>query len=145
MTIFSTLECGSSVINRSKINEFQFLVLAPFWVSCWRCFGSPNGGQGHQKATSKKHQKNNAQHEPKLVPKGAPNGLSWPPPLLQTARTAWKPTRRSPEGLTCRNVAQDMQITSKFPPNVCQNTTEVVTTLTNFNAFLKGSAAWRSH
>ena len=46
--------------------------LAPFWVSFWRCFGTPHGGQGHQKATSKKHQKNDAQNEPKMVPKGVP-------------------------------------------------------------------------
>ena len=39
-------------------------------------FGSPNGGQGHQKATSKKHQKHDAQNEPKLVPKGFPK---WSP------------------------------------------------------------------
>ena len=32
-------------------------MLAPFWVSFWICSGSPNGGQGHQKVTSKKHQK----------------------------------------------------------------------------------------
>ena len=71
--IFSTLECGSSVLNNCKIDDFQVLILTPFWVSFWRCFGSPNGGQGHQKATSKKHQTNDAQNEPKLVPKGVPN------------------------------------------------------------------------
>ena len=38
-------------------------------------FGSPNGGQDHQKAISKKHQKYDAQHEPKLVPKGVPKWL----------------------------------------------------------------------
>ena len=43
--IFSTLECGSSVVNTSKINEFQLSVLAPFWGSFWRCFGSQNGGR----------------------------------------------------------------------------------------------------
>ena len=74
MMIFSTLECGSCIVNNNKIDEIQVLVLAPFWVSFWRCFGSPNGGQGHQKATSKKHQKNDAQNDPKLVPKGSQNG-----------------------------------------------------------------------
>ena len=72
MKIFSTLKCGACIVNTSKIYEIKVLVLAPFWVSFWRCFGSPNGGQGHQKAASKKHQQNDAQHEPKLVPKGVP-------------------------------------------------------------------------
>ena len=70
--IFSTLKCGSCIVNNNKINDLHVLILTPFWVSFWRCFGSPNGGQGHQKATSKKHQKNDAQNEPKLVPKGVP-------------------------------------------------------------------------
>ena len=73
MMIFSTLECGSCIVNNSKIKEIQVFVLTPFWVSFWRCFGSPNGGQGHQKALSKKRKKNDAQNEPKLVPKGFPN------------------------------------------------------------------------
>ena len=55
--LFSTPECGSSVVNTSKINDFQVLVLVPFWVSFWRCFGSPNGGQGHQKTTTNKTSK----------------------------------------------------------------------------------------
>ena len=53
MMIFSTLQCGSCIVNNSKIDDFQVLILTPFWVSFWRCFGSPNGGQGHQKAISK--------------------------------------------------------------------------------------------
>ena len=65
MRIFSTLKCGSSVVNTNKIKEFQVLILTPFWVSFWMSFGSPNGGQGHQKATSKKHQK--------MMPKMTPN------------------------------------------------------------------------
>ena len=72
--IFSTPECGQSIVNTSKIDEFHVCVLTPFWVSFWRCFGSPNGGQSLQKGTSKKHQKNAAQNEPKLVPKGSQNG-----------------------------------------------------------------------
>ena len=47
--------------------------MAPPWVSFWRRFGSPKGGQEHQKATSKKHQKRNAQIESKSVPKGSQN------------------------------------------------------------------------
>ena len=74
ITIFSTPECGQSAVNTNKIDDFHVLILTPSWVSFWRCFGSPNGGQGHQKATSKKHQKNDAQNEPKLVPKGSQNG-----------------------------------------------------------------------
>ena len=74
MTIFRTPECGQSVVNNNKIVDFHVLILTPSWVSFWRCFGSPNGGQGHQKATSKKHQKNDAQNDPKLVPKGSQNG-----------------------------------------------------------------------
>ena len=72
MIIFSTPACGQSIVNTSKIDEFHVCVLTPFWVSFWRCFGSPNGGQSLQKGTSKKHQKNDAQNEPKLVPKGVP-------------------------------------------------------------------------
>ena len=74
MIIFSTPECGQSVGNRRIINEFQVLVLAPFWVSFWRCFGSPNGGQGHQKATSKKHQKMMPKMTPNWSQRGSQNG-----------------------------------------------------------------------
>ena len=56
---------GSSVVNNNTINVFQVLMLTPFWVSCWRSFGSPNGGQGHQKAISK-----NIKH---MIPKMTPN------------------------------------------------------------------------
>ena len=77
-----------------KIDDFQVLILTPFWVSFWRCFGSPNGGQGHQKATSKKHQKNDAQNEPKLVPKGVPkwnqNRQKWG--LGSTLFQGWLPS-----------------------------------------------------
>ena len=74
MTIFSTLECGSCIVNSGKINEIQVLVLTPFWVSFWRCFGSPNGGQGHQKATSKKHQKMMPKMSPNWSQRGSQNG-----------------------------------------------------------------------
>ena len=69
-----TPECASSVVNTSKIDEIQVLFFASFWVSFWRCFGSPLGGQGHQKATSKKRPKKYAQNEATLVPKGTQNG-----------------------------------------------------------------------
>ena len=92
--IFSTLQCGSCIVNNSKIDDFQVLILAPFWVSFWRCFGSPNGGQGHQKAISKKHQKNDAQNDPKLVPKGVPkwsqNRQKWS--LGSTLFQGWLPS-----------------------------------------------------
>lgn len=74
MNIFSTPECGQSVINRSNIDECQLLVLTPSLVSFWRCFGSPKGGQAHQKATSKKcKQKTNDTHnEPNWSQMGVP-------------------------------------------------------------------------
>ena len=65
--IFSTPECRQSVVNNNKIDDFHVLILTPSWVSFWRCFGSPNGGQSLQKGTSKKHQKNDTQNDPKLV------------------------------------------------------------------------------
>ena len=92
--IFSIPECGQSVVNRNKIEEIQPLVLAPFWVSFWRCFGSPNGGQGHQKAPSKTHLKNDAQNDPKVVPKGVPkwsqNHQKWG--LGSTLFQGWLPS-----------------------------------------------------
>ena len=72
--IFRTSECASSVVNNSKIDDFQVLILTPFWVSFWRCFGSPNGGQGHQKATSKKHQKMMPKINPNWSQRGSQNG-----------------------------------------------------------------------
>ena len=53
MMIFMTLECGQSVVNSSKIDDLRCSVLGPFWVSFWRCSGSPNGGQEHQKEVLK--------------------------------------------------------------------------------------------
>ena len=66
-------ECGSCIANSSKIDDFQVSILTPFLGSFWRSFGSPNGGQSHQKAISKKHQKHDAPNEPKKVPNGVPN------------------------------------------------------------------------
>ena len=68
--VFSTPECGQSIVNTSKIDEFHVCVLTPFWVSFWRCFGSPNGGQSLQKCTSKKHQKMMATMSPKWSQRG---------------------------------------------------------------------------
>ena len=68
-TMFSTPEC-QSIINTDNNYDFQVLVLAPFWVSFWSCSGSPNGGKGRQKATSKKQQEHNVKNEPKLVSNG---------------------------------------------------------------------------
>ena len=65
MLIFSTPECGQSIVNRSKFDHCQVLVFAPFGVSFWRSFGSLNGGQCHQKATSKNIKK--------MMPKMTPN------------------------------------------------------------------------
>ena len=95
----------------------------------WHPFGSHFGGvlgaQMEAKAIKKPLQKNIKKMMPKMKPNWSQRdpqmGSSGNPPLLQTARTAWKPTRRSPEGLACRNVAQDMQITPKLPPNASQN------------------------
>ena len=74
MTIFSTPECGQSAVNSSKIDDFQVLVWTPSWGSFCRCFGSPNGGQSHQKATSKKHQKMMPKMTPKWSQRGSQNG-----------------------------------------------------------------------
>ena len=59
MVIFGTPQCGSSIINNSKINDFHVLILAPFWVSVWGRFGSPNGGQNHQNVVPKSRSKKN--------------------------------------------------------------------------------------
>ena len=57
MMISRTPGCGSSVVNNGKINVVVVFVLGPFWVSFWRCFGSPNGGQKHEKVVPKSHSK----------------------------------------------------------------------------------------
>ena len=58
MMIFMTLECGQSVVNSCKINDFRCSVLGPFWVSFWMCFGSPNGGQKLENVVPKSQSKN---------------------------------------------------------------------------------------
>ena len=94
--IFRTPECGQSVINTCKIDEFHVWVLAPFWILFWRCFGSPNGGQGHQKATSKKHKKwfpkwtqTGPKGDPKMEPKSS-NMKSWKH-LVSRVAPKWPP------------------------------------------------------
>ena len=72
--IFSTLKCGSCIVNNSKINDFHVLILTTFWVSFWRCFGSPNGGQSHQKAISKKQQKMMPRMSSNWSQRGSQNG-----------------------------------------------------------------------
>ena len=77
MIIFWTPECSQSVVNSSKIDDFQVLVLSPFWVSFWRCFGVPNrsktGPRDHCKNSSKKCTEKGSQSGPKGVPKVSPN------------------------------------------------------------------------
>ena len=53
MMIFRPPECGQSIVNSSKIDDFRCSVLGPFWVSFWECFWSPNGGQEPQKEVLK--------------------------------------------------------------------------------------------
>ena len=55
--IFGTPQCGASVVNNSKIDDFRVLILAPFLVSFWGRFGVPNGGQKHEKVVPKSHSK----------------------------------------------------------------------------------------
>ena len=72
MMIFRTPQCGSSIVNNSKIDDFHVWILTPCWVPVWRSFGSPNGGKSHQKTISKKRQKMTLKNEPNLVPNGVP-------------------------------------------------------------------------
>ena len=79
MMIFKTPQCGSSVINNSKIDDFRVLVLGPFWVSFWRCFGSPNGGQKHEKVVPKSHSKTGLKNDRLLIDFGVPLGTHLEP------------------------------------------------------------------
>ena len=83
--ILRTLECGSCIANNSKIDEIQVLVLAPFWVSFWRCFGSPNGGQEHQKEVLKSLSKSWRQNYHFLIDFGVPLGSKMEPKIDQTS------------------------------------------------------------
>ena len=97
------------------------------WVPFGFHFGGVLGVQMEAKAFKKALQKNIKKMMPQMSPNWSQRDtqIASPghPPVPQTAHTAWKPTRRSPEGLTCRNVAQDMQITPKLPPNMHNNYT----------------------
>ena len=68
--IFSTLKCGSSVVNTSKINHFHVLVLTTFWVSLWRCLGA----QMEAKAIKKPLQKNIKNMMPNMSPNWSQRG-----------------------------------------------------------------------
>ena len=74
ITIFSTPECGQSIVNSGNIDDLHVLILTPFWVSFWRCFGSPNCGQGHQKSHLKKHKKMMPKMTPNWSQRGSQNG-----------------------------------------------------------------------
>ena len=50
-------QCGSSLVNNNKIDDFRVLVLGLFRVSFWCRFGSPNGGPKHEKRVPKSHSK----------------------------------------------------------------------------------------
>ena len=69
--IFSTLKCGSSVVNASKIKDFQVLMLTPFGSH----FGGLLGAQMEAKAINKPSQKSIKKWCPKWGqsgPKGGP-------------------------------------------------------------------------
>ena len=78
MMICRTPQCGSSIVNNTKINDFRVLVLAPFWVSFWGRLGSPNGCQKHEKVIPKRRSKTGLKNYRFLidfgVPFGVPNG-----------------------------------------------------------------------
>ena len=63
MTICMTFKCGQSIVNNGKIDDFRVLVLGPFGVSFWGRFGSPNGGQKHEKVVPKSHSKTGLKNE----------------------------------------------------------------------------------
>ena len=86
----------------SKIDDFRVLVLGPFWVSFWRCFWSPNGGQKHEQVVPKSLSKTGIKNDrflgpfwgPKWSQKGANKGSqkrswfkqgSWGPPRVDLA------------------------------------------------------------
>ena len=75
MMICMTLECGQSVVNSNKLNDFEALVLDPFRVSFWRCFGSPYGDQKHEKVVPKSHSKTGIKNDRFLVDFGVPFGV----------------------------------------------------------------------
>merc|ERR1711966_358984 len=76
MMIFSTPECGQSVVNSSKIYDFQVLLLIPLLISFLRSVGSPNGGQSHQKAISTNIKNMMPKMSPKWSQRGSQNGAN---------------------------------------------------------------------
>jgi len=74
MMIFGTPQCGSSVVNNCKIDDFHVFVLGLFFVSFWGRFGSPNGGQKHEKVVPKSHSKTGRKNDRFLVDFGVPLG-----------------------------------------------------------------------
>ena len=79
MMIFWTPQCGSSVVNNSKIDDFYVFVLGPFGVSFWGRFGSPNGGQKLQKVVPKSHPKTGLKNDRFLIDFGVPLGSQMEP------------------------------------------------------------------
>ena len=75
MVIFRTPQCGASIVNNSKIDDFRVLVLGPFLVSFWGCFGSPNGGKKHEKVVPKSHSKTGFKNDRFFVDFGVPFGV----------------------------------------------------------------------
>ena len=68
--IFSTLECGSCIVNNSKIDEIHVWVLAPFASH----FGGVLGAQMEAKAIKKPPQKNIKKMMPNMSPKWSQRG-----------------------------------------------------------------------
>ena len=62
-------------VSISKIDDFRVLVLGPFGVSFWGRFGSPNGGQKHEKVVPKSHSKTGLKNDRFLVDYGVPFGV----------------------------------------------------------------------
>ena len=75
MMIFWTPQCGSSAVNNCKIDDFYVFVLGPFGVSFWGRFGSPNGGQKHEKVVPKSHSKTGLKNDRFLIDFGVPFGV----------------------------------------------------------------------
>ena len=74
MMIFRTPQCGSSVVNNGKIDDFYVFVLGPFGVSFWGRFGSPNGGKNYEKVVPKSHSKTGLKNDRFLINFGVPLG-----------------------------------------------------------------------
>ena len=79
MMICRTPQCGSSVVNNGKINDFRVLVLALLLVSFWGRFESPSGGQKHEKVVPKSHSKTSLKNDRFFVDFGVPLGTLWAP------------------------------------------------------------------